>query len=104
MVLVFIWGRIFYQFIAPHKEPRLILLLIAGGISYFLLLSAVAYVFIKILKFRHLVLVPVVFIIALLFMLDRYTFIYMSGLALISEIFLFKKKMKYPKISRQLTN
>lgn len=88
---MFIWAGVFYQFIAPSKDPGLILLLISGAISYFVIFSVVAIICIRILKMgRQLLLVPVAFMVLLFFVLDGYTCIYMVGLALISEFLLLK--------------
>lgn len=81
--MLVLWIQLFYQSIAPVKEPRLLVLLFSASISYSLVFGFLLFLFVKLLRCREqlLLFLPVVLIAGMLFFMDRYTLIFMAGLA-----------------------
>jgi hypothetical protein len=97
LILVCLWCVLYYKFIAPVKEPQLILLLCAGTLFYSLIWALLISLFQHIVGWKGygMLLMPVVIMIVFLLGIDRSTFLFMCGLVLISELVSLAKILSY---------
>lgn len=88
LILVFLWCVLFYKFLAPVKEPQLVLLLLAGSLFYSLIWGIFISLFQRIVGWKGygMLLIPVAIMIVFFLGMDKSTFLFMGGLIIISEL------------------
>jgi len=97
LILAFVWCFLFYQFIAPVREPRLILLLLAGSLFYSLIWAMFISLFQRIIGWKGygMLLIPVAIMIVFFVGMNKSNFLFMVGLIIISELVSIAKIISY---------
>jgi hypothetical protein len=88
LILVSFWCILFYQFIAPVKDPQLILLLFTGSLFYSLIWGIFVSLFQRIVGWKGygMLLIPVAIMIIFFLGINRSNFLFIGGLILVSEL------------------
>jgi len=100
IILVAAWCILFYQFMIPSKNGQVILLLLSGCAFYSLIWGITVSLFQRLFGWRGygMLLLPVAIMIIFLLGMDKSTFLFMTGLTLISllvsltKIFAYRRK------------
>lgn len=102
LILVFLWCVLFYRFIAPVREPQLILLLLAGSLFYSLIWVIFISLFQRLIGWKGygMLLIPVAIMIIFFVGMNKSNFLFMGGLIIISELVSLAKILSFNRKKR----